>query len=128
MLKGLHHIGVMVTDIDKSIDFYKSIGMELTHSYALDNGTKLAFIRAGSAVIELVMGTDPASVKARGNGIVDHIALEVENIQCVVDDLKAKGIVFDTDGISKMGLFANGCANIFLKGPDGERLELFEEL
>ncbi len=128
MFTGLHHIGVMTADIDRSMAYYQNLGLTLREAFDMPGGTRIAFLRAGSAVIELVMPADAESVKLRQNGRVDHIALEVKDIDAVIDALKAKGIAFDADKAGTAPIFANGSKNIFLTGPDGERLELFEEL
>lgn len=126
---GLHHIGVWTSDIEKSSDFYKKLGMEPYYQKTLPNGTRLAFLSVGSAVIELIQHVDPAPLAARSDGFVDHIALTVKNIDALVERLKEHGIAFDTEKAGDMPtLFANGAKNIFLRGPSGERIEFFEEL
>lgn len=125
-LKGLAHIGIFTADMDKSLDFYcKKLGME--HYYSMDLGTtKLRFIRAGSCIIELIQPGDYTGGRT-ADGIVAHVAIEVEDIRSVVADLKAKGVEFNTPDVSVLpSLFPTGSTNIFLAGPNGESLELYE--
>lgn len=130
MMKGLAHIGVHTADMGKSIQFYTEVlGFELIHQKDLTgpNGTtRLGFLNAGGLVIELIQPADVSGVKERKAGIVDHIAIEVDDIDHVIDTLKGKGVVFNTEekGVNKQ-LF-NGISNIFFKGPSGESLELFQ--
>jgi lactoylglutathione lyase len=124
-LKGLAHIGVFTADMDASLDFYcKTLGMELFYSKDLGT-TRLRFVRAGSCIVELI---SPADYKGgRGEGIVAHIAIEVEDIRTVVADLRVKGVKFSTPDVAVIPqLFPTGSTNIFLTGPNGESLELYE--
>lgn len=122
---GLAHIGVMVTDMDKSIDFYQNVvGLELMNVENMGQ-TRLAFLKVGSCILELV---DVAGAQARPAGVVDHIAIETKNTKAVAQALKAKGVQFETEEVSVNEALMGGVANIFFKGPDGERIELFEYL
>jgi catechol 2,3-dioxygenase-like lactoylglutathione lyase family enzyme len=124
-ITGLAHIGVHVYDMDQSLDFYvNKLGFELFESCDMGD-LKLRFLRAGSAIIELIF--KPDGVKWPNEGVVAHIALEVQDIRAVVADLKAKGIAFRSADVSVLPmLFPTGSTNIFLDGPNGEALELYE--
>lgn len=122
---GLAHIGIMVTDMDKSIDFYQNVvGLELMNVEHLGD-TTLAFLKVGSCILELV---GRAGAESRPAGVVDHIAIETRNTKAVVEALKAKGVQFETAEVGFNDELMGGIANIFFAGPDGERIELFEYL
>lgn len=124
-LKGLAHIGLCVLDMDKSKAFYQdTLGFELTDEATLPNGVKLAFLHIGSCLLELVY---TPGREAREAGVVDHIAIEVEDIETVVCKLIEKGVKFLSDEIGEADI-QGGIKNIFFTGPDGERLEFFEFL
>jgi len=116
---GLAHIGIFVKDIDKSIDFYKRLG------FTLDNEEKpsirLAFMSAGSCLIELVEKSD---IPTRSAGVVDHIAVTVDDIEAAIANARAQGIQIDA-AVNTMNILG-GIKNVFFEGPDGERLEFFE--
>ena len=61
-------------------------------------------------------------------GTVAHIALEVLNIENLVEALKQAGIesIKDSNIGTVPELFPTGIKNIFFKGPSGELIELFE--
>ncbi|MDR1599980.1 MAG: VOC family protein [Oscillospiraceae bacterium] len=124
-VKGLSHIGVIVSDMDRSIAFYQdALGFTLDKRETLDGGTRLAFLSAGTCIIELIQragGNVPAAP-----GPVDHICLDVEGIDDLVERLRAKGVVFLSDKVNTLSGGLAGFRNIFLTGPDGERLEFFE--
>ena len=123
-LKGLAHIGVFTADMKKSLEFYcDMLGMELF--YSIDLGSQLRFVRAGSCILELIEPKDYTG--GRGEGVVAHIAIEVEDIRSVVAALKSKGVSFNSGDVSVIPkLFPTGSTNIFLTGPNGESLELYE--
>ena len=119
-ITGLAHIGIFVRDIDKSIDYYKRLG------FIVDNeenvGIRLAFLSAGSCLIELVEKTD---LPPRQSGPVDHVAVAVDNIDAAIKNANANGIEIDASQINSLPILG-GIKNVFFEGPDGERLELFE--
>jgi len=79
-------------------------------------------------VIELLEPSDKSLAKQGNAGSVDHIAIEVKNLDELVSQLKAKGIEFETEKPIKLEKLFNGAQVIFFRGPSGERLELFEFL
>jgi catechol 2,3-dioxygenase-like lactoylglutathione lyase family enzyme len=123
-LIGLAHIGILVADAEVSKDFYlNTLRFDLKAECELPNGTKLVFCDAGSCQIELVCPPVPAN---KPEGVVSHIAIECNNIEGWVEELKAKGVKFESDKIGVMADLLGGAKNIFLTGPDGERIELWE--
>ncbi len=122
-ITGLAHIGIKVKDIDASIKFYtETLGFELTHRQQFGTST-LAFLNIGTCLIELIQS---AVYEERTPGQVDHIAVEVKDIEALTQDLRAKGVHFLADSISLCPGLLDGVKNIFFTGPDGERFEFFE--
>ena len=123
---GLAHVGVFVRDLEVSKKFYCDIlGFEIIWEceVGMDH---VAFVKKGDLCLELVL---PANAPCCGDGMVDHIAMRVKNIETVRDALKTKGIVFETDDVVfNDRVFPNGSKWILFRGPDGEHLELTEVL
>jgi len=125
-LMGLAHIGILVSDAEKSKEFYlHTLRFDLKEDCTLPNGTRLIFCDAGSCQIELVCL--PAHTP-KPEGVVSHIAIECKNIEGWVEELKGKGVQFESESITVMDGLLGGAKNIFLRGPDGERIELWEYL
>ncbi len=121
-LLGLAHIGIMVKDVEKSIDFYQNIlGFEI-QSIQDTGRSKLAFLQAGTCIVELVPVSETEN---RPIGPVDHICIEVEDIGPLMERLKAQGVKFEKETYSEIGLFG-GVRNVFFRGPDDERIEFFD--
>ncbi|MGB4759952.1 MAG: VOC family protein [Bacillota bacterium] len=128
---GLAHIGVMTQDIEKSIRFYtEHLGFEVwqrSESGSREKPNKLALLRLGTCVVELIkLGeSDNAIVGKRGS--VDHFAIEVKDLESIIADLMAKGIAFLGEMFVDPDVFG-GVKGVFLSGPSGEAIELFEYL
>lgn len=121
----LAHIGIYVKDMAVSKAFYcDKLGFTLMEE-AVNGETALALLRIGACVLELIQQPVYAP---RTAGQIDHIALAVEDISSLVRHLSEQNIHFLSDEVSDMpGLFG-GIRNIFFVGPDGERLEFFEQI
>ncbi len=128
-VNGLAHIGVFVSDIERSIAYYEKIlGFECYEKTDIENPSgviRLAFIRNGSCIIELVQ--KPNAIQ-KSDGPVDHIAMVVDDIDAAMKSLKAKGVVFEKDEPVVLPTLFNGVKYAFFRGPDGEQLEINELL
>ena len=122
LVKGMAHIGIMTDDAKGCAQFYiDNLDFRPYYSYKLGD-LVLEFVECGGMVLEFVQ-----TGKEEQAGIVNHIAIEVQGIEKLVEKLKAKGIVFETEEITKLPeFFPNGVKNIFFAGPAGERIELFD--
>jgi lactoylglutathione lyase len=122
-ITGLAHIGIFVKSIEQSNAFYADkLGFEITGSHKMGD-TTLEFLRIGSCILELIEKPD---YQPRSAGVIDHIAVEVEEIEPLVCKLIEKQIPFLTGEINDAKDLLGGVRNIFFTGPDGERIEFFE--
>jgi len=129
-MEGLAHIGVFISDIEVSKKFYTEVldfkVMENTTLSSPEGVIKIAFVKNGDLILELVQF--PNAVK-KGDGVVDHFAFKTKNIEGVRANLEKRGIVFEEKEITHApGVGKNGSKWILFRGPDGEHLELNEQL
>ena len=117
---GLHHAGVHVASLERSIAFYQAV-FGLRPAERLSVGAEqIAFLEAASSHVELI-ADDTAG---RQTGVVDHLALEVDDVDAWVAWLRERGVpLLDQAPIEVPTLSAR---ILFCLGPDGERIELFE--
>jgi lactoylglutathione lyase len=124
-ITGLAHIGVFITDIERSIAYYtEMLDFECYHRVDIEDGsgvTRIAFLRNGSCIIELVQKPDAV---LKPDGPIDHIAMDVDDIDAAMANLKAKGIEFETDEPVFLPTMFNGVKYALFRGPDGEHLEI----
>jgi lactoylglutathione lyase len=122
-ITGLAHIGLLVSDIERSKSFYVDVlGFEPAGDHNL-SGAALSFVRIGSCVIELIQRP---RYEPRAAGHFDHVCLEVEDIQSLMCKLIEKNVRFEHDDVTTVPQLQ--MKNVFLCGPDGERLEFFERI
>lgn len=117
---GLHHAGLYVASLSRSIAFYEQLfGLKVAERLSF-GGEQIAFLRLGAARLELI----EADRRRDGTGVVDHIAIEVDGLEAMLGELRAAGVkLIDAAPIEVPEL---GARILFCLGPDGERIELFE--
>ncbi len=98
--RRIDHVAIVVRDLEASLRFYRDT-LGISPSRVLDfpsEGVKIAFLPMGGpggSQIELLEPTDPASgaarfLEKRGEGL-HHICLEVSDIACALEELRAAG-------------------------------------
>ncbi len=98
MINKIDHIGVAVENISDAKKMYEDIlGLKVTDiEEVVDQKVKVAFIPIGESEFELLESTDPEGpitkyIAKKGQGI-QHIALQVDNIENALQDFKNKGV------------------------------------
>ncbi len=143
MLKGLHHTGFVVRDLEKSVSFYtETMGLEVTMQLEVDGEfaerivgfkdahLKVAMLNMGDGHnLELVQYFYPPSAEGQINRNdlgASHLAFLVENIEEYYTTMSQKGLRFlgapptlTLDG--KVVLTA-----IYAQDPDNNWLEFLE--
>lgn len=122
---GLHHIGLYVRDMEKSLSFYtEGLGGRVTLTFPMgDSGKIIALVElAPGAVIELLPKGDRF---ADENYPWAHIALATDDARKAYHDALQAGA--ESRHEPGQGT-ANGMeiVNAFVTGPDGEVIEFFE--
>ena len=95
--RGIHHLGVAVSDLDQALDTYARLfGARLEHrSVVPDQGVEAAAVRVGEGRIELVSPLDEDTpvgrfLATRGPGM-HHVAYEVEDVRGALGELADAG-------------------------------------
>ena len=130
MKSGLAHIGILVSDLNISQTFYEQIlGFHKIWENinpSKEGDVKVVFVEKDSLIIELIK---MPKFQEMGDGIVDHFAISVNDLEGVIEELKEKGVVFEKDSYCKAPqVFARGSKWVMMRGPDNERIELNERL
>jgi len=121
-VRGIDHIAIVVSDMDRSIEFYTTtLGMEIIKDGRPEGGLKKSFIGTGKrALLALTEDKNRPSVPS---GMVDHIAFHVGDIDRAGRRLVEKGVRIIEE---KAGQDGRVTAYHFLD-PDGLELEICAE-
>lgn len=125
-VKGIAHTGLYIKDIERSKKFYTEIlGFEKICEFVSLEDNKIAFVKSGNLIIELIQHKVWMD---RKDGLFDHIAMEVENIEGTSEKLRELGISFEADIYFDDLVFDKGVKYQAFRGPDGEHLEIYQTL
>jgi methylmalonyl-CoA/ethylmalonyl-CoA epimerase len=127
--KGLDHVAIVVRDLEKAIELYKSaFGLSLAEIEEVpEQKVRTAIFGHGMGRIELICPTTPDSGVAkyldkRGEGL-HHICVEVEDIEQAMGELRAQGAPL-IDETPKPGAGGAKVAFVHPKGTHGVLVEL----
>jgi len=92
-----HHVGILVRDLDQAEAFATAVlGLPVVSRIASEeHRMRAAFLACGPTLIELVEFSDPDLVATRlGDRVaaIDHVALEVEDVEEAARGLGAHGV------------------------------------
>ena len=97
-IKAINHVAVVVDDMEKSLAFWRdALGIELHELRDVPaEQSQVAFLPLAGAEVELVMPTTDDSgiakyLAKRGPGM-HHLCLEVDDIEGMMSELKARNI------------------------------------
>jgi catechol 2,3-dioxygenase-like lactoylglutathione lyase family enzyme len=132
-INRLQHIGIPVTDLDRSATFYKRLGFtDVMHAGFDYNGGKgkVKMMQLKDITLELYQMPEPelAQIRTRQNGRIDHIAFDVDDIEQTYAVLKNGGFFIVEPQPVFMPFWKKGCRYFIMLGPDGERLEFNQVL
>jgi len=135
----LHHVGLTVSSLDRSIAFYRDLlGSEvlriiecpaegkLGEVTALPGASaRLAHLALGDAIVELLEYRHPLGRALPPDGTMadvgcSHVCLASDNIEADYLRLKDRGVRFYTEPIE----YRPGVHMAYFYGPDGETCEL----
>lgn len=144
-MRGLHHVGITVKDLDASIRFYHDVlglqfsnepspwfeGEGLGRAVGVPGAAlRQASLLLGDTTLELLeYGSPPSTTSAplASNCLgASHVAFLVEDIEARKAELEAKGIAFFSDvNVVDEGVLA-GWRWVYFQDPDGYPLELVQ--
>jgi len=125
------HIGVAVPDLEGALDVWRDVlALEVEDIEVVpDQKVKVAKLRAGESVIELLEPTEEDSpvgrFLARSGGGIHHICLEVEDLEVALEAFAAKGLRL-VDEKPRIGAGGHRIAFVHPKTMGGVLLELTE--
>jgi methylmalonyl-CoA/ethylmalonyl-CoA epimerase len=127
----INHVAIVVPDIENALGFWRdALGLELHHVEDVPSQkSQVAFLPLGESEVELVRPTSDDSGVAkflteRGSGM-HHLCFEVDDIDGMLTDLKAKGIRLINE--TAMQLEGRKVAFVHPKSSNGVLVELYQQ-
>jgi catechol 2,3-dioxygenase-like lactoylglutathione lyase family enzyme len=128
--RGIQHLGIPVTNLDTSVNFYSRLGFIRILASQVDvpeenDRIEVAFMEQKGIVIELYQVTRQARKEliTRNDGHVDHIAFDVADVEKAFNELKEADFEMVEDKPVFLNFWERGCKYFAVRGPDGEKLE-----
>jgi lactoylglutathione lyase len=123
MVKKLLHTRYRVSDLEKTVSFYKDVlGLEEVNRHSSPRGSQLVFFKAPGSeeLIEICKfdGSGPVNV---GTDIT-HLAFEVEDLDAFARHARASGYPL-SDGPTPT---SSGSVIAFVDAPEGYEIELIQ--
>ena len=123
MIKKYLHTRFRVSDMDKSIYFYRDIlGMEVVEQKTSPRGSKLVFLKFPDMDCELELCSFPDSGNVHVPEDLVHLAFEVDDLERCIERLKVAGVLITEGPIES----SNGTRFIFTEDPDKYEIEFMQ--
>ena len=123
MIKKYLHTRCRVSDMDKSIYFYRDIlGMKVVEQKTSPRGSKLVFLKLPDMDCELELCSFPDSGNVHVPEDLVHLAFEVDDLERCIERLKVAGAIITEGPIES----SNGTRLIFTEDPDKYEIELIQ--
>ena len=120
---GLQHLGIPTNDMEATIAFYEKIGFKI--SYETMNGDeRVVFLKLGDFIVEAYQNMQAAM----RNGAIDHIALNVLDIEETYAYINEIGLNTKNDTIHFLPFYTNGIKYFNIEGPNKEVVEFSQYL
>ena len=123
MIKKLLHTRYRVSDLEKTVSFYRDVlGLKEVRRHTSGRGSQLVFFKAPGSEEEIELCKYDASGPVVVGPDLTHLAFEVDNIEEFAKQTTAKGYPL-SDGPHPTG---NGGAIAFIDAPEGYEIELIQ--
>ena len=121
---GLQHIGVPVADFAGMTQFLGELGFQTIREECQPNGGLVAFQELQGLVLE-VYEEEPAVQRP---GVIDHIAIDVKNIEPLFEQLVQAGYQMEQEEVGFLPFWEKGIKYFTVRGPEGLKIEFCEKL
>jgi catechol 2,3-dioxygenase-like lactoylglutathione lyase family enzyme len=142
VIKGVHHFALTVSDLERSLGFYRDLGFELVSDREVEGGyveeitgiagahIRLAHLSGYGHNLELLEYKQPRG-EARAGRLQDtgsaHICLLTDDIDADVEQLRSCGVMFRSSGpVTTTSGPNKGGRGIYAEDPDGNALEIVQ--
>ncbi|PYL65224.1 MAG: glyoxalase [Verrucomicrobia bacterium] len=123
MVKKLLHTRYRVTDLEKTVAFYKDVlGLQEVRRHTSGRGSQLVFLKAAASEEEIELCKFDQSGPVVVGPDLTHLAFEVDDMEKFAREAAAKGYPL-SDGPHRT---ERGDAIAFIDAPEGYEIELIQ--
>lgn len=120
---GLQHIGLPTNRLNETLEFYQKLGFEL--ALQTTNGDiPVCFLKLHNICIETYENGEATEKR----GAIDHVALDVDDIQAAWEAAKAAGLHILEPDIQFLPFWEKGIRYFNVLGPNQEVVEFSQIL
>lgn len=124
-ITGLQHIGIPTNNMEKTGAFYGVLGFQIVlRTVNHETDEKVTFLRMGDITLEVYENKKAAMV----HGALDHIALNVTDIEKVFRMVKEQGFTMLDTEIQFLPFWERGVKFFTILGPNKEKIEFSQYL
>ena len=128
-MRGLQHIGLPVINLERSKAFYTQLGFVAvmrTNLPRASEAIQVAMMQHEGLTVELyeLAEEERQEIAERADGHIDHIALDVIDIEQADYEIRATGLeILEADAPAFLPFWDKGVKFFTIRGPDGEKIE-----
>lgn len=115
---GIQHVGIPTKDMDATKKFYEDLGFEAAFETVNDEA-RVCFLKMHNLVMEVYESEDAAGKI----GAIEHVAIDVTDIEQVYKEICDKNMNTLQDEIHFLPFWDNGVRFFTIKGPNEEKIE-----
>lgn len=124
-MTGVQHVGIPTNDLGATIAFYESLGFRNVYRTVNQaSGETVCFLRMQNLCIE-AYENGQAALRPEA---VDHIAIDVTDIDEAYRAVQELGCPFSQEGISSLPFWEKGIRYFIILGPNQEKIEFCQIL
>ena len=124
-LNGIQHVGIPANDIETTVEFYRRLGFEVALQTVNEEANeKVAFLKLNNLVIE----TYENKAAKMESGAIDHVAIDVKDIEKVYELINQADLNTTRDTIHFLPFWENGVRFFTIEGPNKEKIEFSQYL
>ncbi len=120
---GIQHVGIPTKDMDATKKFYEDLGFEAAFE-TVNDGARVCFLKMNNLVMEVYESEDAAGKI----GAIEHVAIDVTDIEQVYKEICDKNMNTLQDEIHFLPFWDNGVRFFTIKGPNEEKIEFSQFL
>lgn len=120
---GIQHVGIPTENLEKTKEFYKKLGFEIAFE-TINEGSGVCFLKLQNLVMEVYEVPEAA----KKPGAIDHVAIDVKDIEQTYKEICEMDLNTMNDEIHFLPFWEKGVRFFTIEGPNAEKVEFSQFL